>query len=59
MSESVERLAPEIEADFLYNVTPKEFWDIYQDLKQRDCLLVWMHISDFISYWSVGIGDFG
>ncbi|XP_060073543.1 uncharacterized protein LOC132553326 [Ylistrum balloti] len=38
MLESVNRLKPEIEADFLYKITPEEFWEIYQDLKQRDYL---------------------
>ncbi|XP_033761743.1 uncharacterized protein LOC117343482 [Pecten maximus] len=38
MLESVDRLRPELEADFLHKITPEEFWEIYQDLKQRDYL---------------------
>ncbi|XP_069110679.1 uncharacterized protein [Argopecten irradians] len=38
MMESVDRLRPELEADFLHKITPEEFWEIYQDLKQRDFL---------------------
>ncbi|OWF51039.1 uncharacterized protein LOC110449722 [Mizuhopecten yessoensis] len=40
MLESVDRLMPELEADFLHKITPEEFWEIYQDLKQRDYLSI-------------------
>lgn len=35
---SVRNLMPVLEADFLYNITPEEFWEIYSGLKQRQLL---------------------
>lgn len=35
---SVRHLMPILEVDFLYNITPEEFWEIYSGLKQRQLL---------------------
>lgn len=37
---SVRNLMPILEADFLYNITPEEFWEIYSGLKQRQLLWI-------------------
>ncbi|KAL5007616.1 hypothetical protein ScPMuIL_016422 [Solemya velum] len=38
VEESVEVVTPELEADFLYNITSEEFWEIYQCMGQRHLL---------------------
>lgn len=38
MEQSVEALTPVLESDFLFNISPSEFWETFQYLKMRDLL---------------------